>query len=72
LVRKLIICWSLAKESVPAHLAGTISGFIKHGHLLGATVLQATVAECFDRAGEARSWKGSHLQPGRLSSGIWR
>ncbi len=53
-----IICWSLAKESVPAHLAGTIAGVINMGIMLGATVLQPAVGWMLDRR-----WEGT-LQEG--------
>jgi MFS family permease len=44
-----IICWPLAKESVPAYLSGTISGIINMGIMLGATVLQPAVGWMLDR-----------------------
>jgi MFS family permease len=53
-----IICWSLAKESVPARLAGTISGVINMGIMMGATVLQPAVGWMLDRR-----WDGA-LQEG--------
>jgi MFS family permease len=58
-----IICWSLAKESVPAHLAGTISGVINMGIMLGATVLQPTVGWMLDRR-----WEGAVLEGVRIYS----
>jgi MFS family permease len=58
-----IICWSLAKESVPAHLAGTISGVINMGIMLGATVLQPTVGWMLDRR-----WEGALLEGVRIYS----
>jgi MFS family permease len=48
------ICWSLAKESVPVHRAGTISGVINMGIMLGATVLQPAVGWMLDRR-----WEGA-------------
>jgi MFS family permease len=58
-----IICWSLAKESVPTHLAGTISGVINMGIMLGATVLQPAVGWVLDRR-----WEGAALEGVRLYS----
>jgi MFS family permease len=58
-----IICWSLAKESVPAHLAGTISGVINMGVMLGATVLQPAVGWMLDRR-----WEGAVLGGVRIYS----
>jgi MFS family permease len=58
-----IICWSLAKESVPAHLAGTISGVINMGIMLGATVLQPAVGWVLDR-----HWEGAILEGVRIYS----
>jgi hypothetical protein len=58
-----IICWSLAKESVPAHLAGTISGVINMGIMLGATVLQPTVGWMLDRR-----WEGALMEGVRIYS----
>jgi MFS family permease len=49
-----IICWSLAKESIPARLAGTISGVINMGIMMGATVLQPAVGWALDRR-----WEGA-------------
>jgi MFS family permease len=48
-----IICWPLAKESVPARLAGTIAGVINMGIMLGVTVLQPAVGWVLDRR-----WQG--------------
>jgi MFS family permease len=56
-----IICWSLARESVPAHLAGTVAGVINMGVMLGATVLQPAVGWVLDRC-----WEGAMLEGVRL------
>jgi MFS family permease len=48
-----IICWPLAKESVPARLAGTIAGVINMGIMLGVTVLQPAVGWMLDHG-----WQG--------------
>jgi nitrate/nitrite transporter NarK len=58
-----IICWSLAKESVPVHLAGTISGVINMGIMLGATVLQPAVGWMLDRR-----WEGAVREGVRIYS----
>jgi MFS family permease len=58
-----IICWSLAKESVPVHLSGTISGVINMGIMLGATVLQPAVGWMLDRR-----WEGAVLDGVRIYS----
>jgi MFS family permease len=56
-----IICWSLAKESVPVHLAGTIAGVINMGIMLGATVLQPAVGWMLDRRWEGAVRDGIHI-----------
>jgi len=58
-----IICWPLAKESVPVNLSGTISGVINMGIMLGATVLQPAVGWMLDRR-----WEGAVLDGVRLYS----
>jgi MFS family permease len=58
-----IICWSLAKESVPPQLSGTISGVINMGIMLGATVLQPAVGWMLDRR-----WEGAVLEGVRIYS----
>jgi len=58
-----IICWSFAKESVPVHLSGTISGVINMGIMLGATVLQPAVGWMLDRR-----WEGAVLDGVRIYS----
>jgi len=58
-----IICWSLAKESVPTRLSGTISGVINMGIMLGATVLQPAVGWMLDRG-----WEGALLEGVRIYS----
>ena len=56
-----IICWSLAKESVPVNLSGTISGVINMGIMLGATVLQPAVGWMLDRRWEGAVQDGVRL-----------
>ena len=58
-----IICWSFAKESVPVHLSGTVSGVINMGIMLGATVLQPAVGWMLDRR-----WEGAELEGVRIYS----
>jgi MFS family permease len=58
-----IACWSLAKESVPPHLAGTVSGVINMGIMLGVTVLQPAIGWVLDR-----QWEGATLEGVRIYS----
>jgi len=58
-----IPCWSLARESVHAHLSGTISGVINMGIMLGVTVLQPAVGWVLDR-----HWEGAILEGVRVYS----
>jgi MFS family permease len=58
-----IICWSLARESVPVHLSGTVSGIVNMGIMLGATVLQPAVGWMLDRR-----WEGAVLEGVRIYS----
>jgi MFS family permease len=58
-----IICWSLAKESVPVARAGTVSGVINMGVMLGVTVLQPTVGWMLDRR-----WEGAVREGVRVYS----
>jgi MFS family permease len=44
-----IIIWPLAKETVPARLAGTITGVLNMGNMFGVTVLQPAVGLVLDR-----------------------
>jgi MFS family permease len=56
-----IICFAHAKESVPARLAGTISGVINMGIMLGPTALQPAVGWMLDRR-----WEGEMLAGARV------
>ncbi|MCU0539549.1 MAG: MFS transporter [Desulfobacterales bacterium] len=47
------ICWPLVKESAPLRLAGTISGVINMGIMLGPTLLQPAIGWVLDR-----HWQG--------------
>jgi MFS family permease len=44
-----IIIWPLSKESVPARLAGTITGVLNMGNMFGVTLLQPAVGWVLDR-----------------------
>ncbi len=45
----MIISFAFAKESVPAHLAGTVSGVINMGVMMGPMILQPAVGWVLDR-----------------------
>jgi MFS family permease len=49
----MIISFVFAKESVPAHLSGTVNGVINMGIMLGPTLLQPVVGLMLDR-----NWSG--------------
>ncbi len=53
----MIISFAFAKESVPAHLAGTVNGVINMGVISGPTLLQPAVGWMLDR-----NWTGELLQ----------
>lgn len=57
----MIITFAFVKESVPVHLAGTASGVINMGVMLGPMVLQPAVGYVLDRM-----WTGSLQQGVRL------
>jgi MFS family permease len=56
-----IICFAQAKESVPARLAGTISGVINMGIMLGPTVMQPVVGWMLDSR-----WEGDMVAGARI------
>ena len=67
-----IICWSLAKESVPAERAGTISGVINMGIMLGVTVLQPAVGWVLDRRWEGAVREGVRVYSlAAYQAGFW-
>jgi MFS family permease len=67
-----IICWSLAKESVPAGRAGTISGVINMGVMLGVTVLQPAVGWMLDRRWEGALREGVRVYSlAAYQAGFW-
>jgi MFS family permease len=45
----MIISFALARESVPRHLSGTVSGVINMGVMIGPMVLQPAVGWVLDR-----------------------
>jgi sugar phosphate permease len=53
----MIISFAFAKESVPSHLMGTISGVTNMGMMLGATILQPAIGWMLDRF-----WNGDTLE----------
>jgi len=57
----IIISFAFAKESVPAHLAGTVNGVINMGVISGPTLLQPAVGWMLDRY-----WTGALLQGVRV------
>jgi sugar phosphate permease len=57
----IIISFAFAKESVPAHLAGTVNGVINMGVISGPTLLQPAVGWMLDRY-----WTGTLLQGVRV------
>ncbi|MFC1882940.1 MFS transporter, partial [Thermodesulfobacteriota bacterium] len=57
----MIISFAFAKESVPAHLAGTVNGVINMGVMSGPTLLQPAVGWMLDR-----NWDGAMLQGVRI------
>ena len=57
----MIISFAFAKESVPAHLAGTVNGVINMGVISGPTLLQPAVGWMLDR-----NWTGGLFQGIRI------
>ena len=57
----MIISFAYAKESVPAELAGTVSGLINTGVILGPTLLQPAVGWTLDRHWQAEIVDGVRL-----------
>ncbi|MBI5018438.1 MAG: MFS transporter [Deltaproteobacteria bacterium] len=54
----MIIGFAFAKESVPSHLAGTISGVVNMGVMAGPMLLQPAVGWVLDRAWDGRTLDG--------------
>jgi len=59
----MIIGFSFAKESVPEYLAGTVSGVINMGVMMGPTLLQPVVGWVLDR-----NWQGQIVDNVRIYS----
>ena len=59
----VIISFAFARESVPAHLAGTVIGLNNTGFMLGPTLLQPAVGWILDRR-----WYGELLNGGKIYS----
>jgi MFS family permease len=59
----MIIGFAFAKESVPSHLAGTVSGITNMGLMMGPTLLQPAVGWVLDR-----HWHGDILAGVRIYS----
>ncbi len=59
----IVISFAFAKESVPAHLAGTVTGIINMGVIMGPTLLQPAVGWMLDR-----NWNGNLLDGIRIYS----
>jgi sugar phosphate permease len=56
-----MLSFALAKECVPAHLAGTVSGITNMGMMLGGMLMQPAVGIVLDR-----HWKGAIVNGARL------
>ena len=53
----VIIGFAYSKESVPIHLAGTVSGIINTGHMIGPALLQPAIGWILDRM-----WAGDMVE----------
>jgi len=59
----VMVSFAFAKESVPAHLAGTVSGVINMGNMLGGLIMQPAVGWLLDR-----NWDGALENGARVYS----
>ena len=59
----MIIGFAYAKESVPAHLSGTVTGIVNMGVMLGPMLLQPAVGWTLDQA-----WSGDAVDGVRVYS----
>ena len=59
----MIVSFAFVKESVPLHLAGTVTGLTNMGVMLGPTLLQPAVGWMLDR-----HWQGQTLDGIRVYS----
>ena len=57
----IIITFAFAKESVPSHLSGTVSGVVNMGVMMGPTLLQPAVGWILDK-----KWQGDVIRGIRL------
>lgn len=57
----MMIGFAFAKESVPAHLSGTVSGIINMGVMIGPTLLQPAIGWILDR-----NWHGATARGVRI------
>jgi predicted MFS family arabinose efflux permease len=55
------ICWPFVKESAPLRLAGTVSGVINMGVMLGPTLLQPGIGWVLDRRWQGLSHDGVRI-----------
>jgi MFS family permease len=56
-----ILVFAFAKESVPAHLSGTVSGIINMGVMVGGMVMQPLIGWTLDR-----HWQGATANGARI------
>lgn len=59
----VILTFAFAKESVPVSLAGTISGIMNMGHMIGPTLMQPAVGWVLDQ-----KWQGAMVEGVRIYS----
>ena len=59
----MIISFAFAKESVPAHLAGTVSGIVNMGVMTGPMVLQPAVGWVLDQKWQGQMAAGIRIYP---------
>ena len=57
----VVIGFAFAKESVPPHFMGSISGTVNIGNMLGPTLLQPAMGLLLDRNWNGQTSKGAHV-----------
>jgi len=57
----MIIGFAFIKESVPANLAGTVSGLINMGTMMGPMILQPWIGWLLDRSGSVTVANGQRI-----------
>ena len=73
----VVLIFAFAKESVPTHLGGTVSGIANMGMMLGGMVMQPAVGFMLDRhwagamAGGARLYDDTAYRWGFSMSFVW-